>query len=196
MVYGITGGIGSGKSTVAKIMEEQGCVVIDADQLSREVTASGAPLLKVLVKYFGEEILNEDGSLNRRLLANIAFSDEEKTRRLNDMVQTAIKVRYLDIVNKMRHNGDYRDVCFDAPLLFESGCENLVDEVWLVTADLEDRIRRVQNRDGLTREEIMQRIDLQMPEDEKARRSTLIIVADGDMDHLRKQVIDALEERI
>lgn len=196
MIYGLTGGIGSGKSTVANILRDKGFTVLDADEIGREVTAKGQPLLRMLVNEFGIEIIQEDGTLNRRLLAEIVFGDRAKTRRLNEMVQTAILVKAIERAHKLQLTDMKKVIFFDVPLLFEAGWDRYVKEVWLVTAPEDVRIERVEVRDGLTEAEIRKRIRLQMSEEEKMERSDVIIENDEGMAKLMMQVDKAIAERL
>ena len=192
MIYGLTGGIGAGKSAVANILKEKGYRVLNADDISREVTQKDSPLLRLLVKAFGIEIIQEDGELNRRKLAEIAFSDKDKTRRLNELMQTAILVRAIEKVSRLRflHKDDV--IFFEVPLLFEAGWDNFVNKIWLVTAPTEERVSRVMERDGLSQDEIMARMKLQMTDDEKKQRADVIIDNNGNLDDLEKQVEAAI----
>lgn len=188
MIYGLTGGIGAGKSAVANMLRERGYRVLNADDISREVTQKDSPLLRLLVKNFGIEIIQEDGELNRRKLAEIAFADKDKTRRLNELVQTAILVRAIEKVSRLRflHKDDI--VFFEVPMLFEAGWDNFVNKIWLVTAPADERVSRVMERDGLSQDEIKARMKLQMTEEEKMKRSDVIINNSGDLEDLEKQV--------
>ncbi|MBR3296959.1 MAG: dephospho-CoA kinase [Firmicutes bacterium] len=188
MIYGLTGGIGAGKSAVANMLRERGYRVLNADDISREVTQKDSPLLRLLVKDFGIEIIQEDGELNRRKLAEIAFADKDKTRRLNELVQTAILVRAIEKVSRLRflHKDDI--VFFEVPMLFEAGWDNFVNKIWLVTAPADERVSRVMERDGLSQDEIKARMKLQMTEEEKMKRSDVIINNSGDLEDLEKQV--------
>ena len=192
MIYGLTGGIGAGKSAVANILKEKGYRVLNADDISREVTQKDSPLLRLLVKAFGIEIIQEDGELNRRKLAEIAFSDKDKTRRLNELMQTAILVRAIEKVSRLRflHKDDV--IFFEVPLLFEAGWDNFVNKIWLVTAPTEERVSRVMERDGLSQDEIMARMKLQMTDEEKKQRADVIIENNGNLDDLEKQVEAAI----
>lgn len=196
MLYGLTGGIGSGKSTVAAILREKGYTVLDADEIGKQVTAKDEPLLRLLVREFGIEIIKEDGTLDRRLLANIAFNDKARTNRLNELVQTAILVRAAEVAHKRGIKKNENIQFFDVPLLFEAGWDQYFKEVWLVTAPEEIRIERVKDRDGLTEEEIRARIALQMPEEEKRAKADVVIENDEGMAKLRAQVDKLVAERM
>ena len=196
MIYGLTGGIGSGKSTVSNMLREKGYVVLDADEISHQVTAKDEPLLRLLVKDFGIDIIREDGTLDRRELANIVFGDREKTHRLNELVQTAVLCKAINEFHKLTLAGEKKVMFFDVPLLFEAGWDKYVEEVWLVTAPEDVRIQRVEIRDGLTEEEIRARIRLQMSEEEKMERSDVIFHNDGGLATLLQQVDKAVAERL
>ncbi|MBO4880097.1 MAG: dephospho-CoA kinase [Firmicutes bacterium] len=196
MIYGLTGGIGSGKTTVSKILRDKGFIVLDADEIGKEVTAKGEPLLRMLVKEFGVDIIQEDGELDRRKLANLTFGDREKTNRLNELVQTAILCRAIGQFHKLSLTEPRKVMFFDVPLLYEAGWDRYMEQVWLVTAPEDVRIERVEVRDGLSEEEIRQRIRLQMSEEEKSQRADVIIENDGGMAKLMSQVEKAIAENL
>lgn len=187
MVYGITGGMGAGKTAVTSILKEHGFVVLDADEISREVEAKDSPLLRILVKEFGIDIIAEDGELDRRKLADIAFADKEKTNRLNDLVQTAVVVNAAIKISELEIASD-KVIFFDVPMLFEAGWHKYCGQVWVVTAPEETRIERVAARDGLTFEQIRARMRLQMSDEEKIARADVVINNSGNYDELRAQV--------
>ncbi len=192
MVYGITGGIGAGKSAVTSYLRSKGCTVLDADEISREVEAKDAPLLRVLVKEFGIEIISEDGELDRRKLAELAFASREKTKRLNELVQTAVHVWAVEKIHKMGLKYSDDIVFFDVPMLFEAGWDRYCEQVWVVTAPEETRIERVAARDGLSFAEIRQRMRLQMSDEEKIRLADAVINNSGDYDSLHRQIDELL----
>ena len=194
MIYGITGGMGAGKTEVTNMLKAKGFKVLDADAISREVMEKDSPLLRLLVKDFGIEIINEDGTLNRRKLGDVAFVDKDKTRRLNELVQTAILVRAIERVNQYKLKNSEEILFFDVPLLFEAGWDTYVNKVILVTAPAEIRVERIKERDGLSEDEILTRINLQMPEDEKKKRADYVIENDGDMNALKAKVEALVKE--
>ena len=196
MIYGLTGGIGSGKTTVAAILRDKGFTVLDADEIGREVTAKGEPLLRLLVNEFGIDIIREDGTLDRKLVADKAFGDKRKLNRLNELVQTAILVRAVEKFHKLSLSDYNKVMFFDVPLLFEAGWDRYMQQIWLVTAPEDVRIQRVEIRDGLTEEEIRERIRNQMSEEEKMERADVIIQNDEGMAKLMAQVEKAIAENL
>ncbi|MBQ2305070.1 MAG: dephospho-CoA kinase [Firmicutes bacterium] len=190
-VIGLTGGIGSGKSTVSEYLIKKGYTVIDADAISRAATAPGGPALKPILLEFGAGVFKDDGTLDRKAMADMVFASREGRHRLEDIVCTIVKDEFMAQVEHLREEGHVGPVFFDAPLLFEMGLEKDMDECWLVTASVETRIRRVMKRDGLSREEILRRIDSQMSDDEKEKLADHVITNSLDLTWLYEQV-DAL----
>ncbi len=192
MFYGLTGGTGSGKSTVAEYLREFGCEVVDADLIAREVTAKGSPVLDDLAKEFGTDILDENGELIRKKLGSIVFGDAEKLAKLNEIMRTALDNRFRQALDTAASKRLYSKVFFDAPALFETNREHFVDKVWVVAADRETRIARIMKRDGISREEVLKRMSNQLPDDEKMSRADLVIYNDGTLEELRSKVEKAL----
>ena len=203
-VIGLTGGIGTGKSTAAEYLQSKGFAVIDADQIGRDMTADGSPLLAVLDELFGPagpygregmEILSAPGVLDRKAMVSLVFSDDEVRYKFNEIIHTAI----IDEIKKKlsvyeREGKTY--VLIDAPLLFEAGVDTLCDQVVLITASLEKRIERVVSRDHMTREEIISRIKSQMDDRKKAALSDFVVDNSGSLDDLYVEldkVLDALK---
>ena len=196
-VIGLTGGIGTGKSTAAEYLKAKGFAHIDADQIGRNMTADHSPILKTLNDLFGPagpfgkagvEILEAPGVLDRKAMADVVFSNPESRDKFNEIMFAAI------IAEIKRQIAFYdREGCayalVDAPLLFESGADTLCDAVILITADLEKRIERVQLRDNLTREEILSRIRNQMEDAEKAQRADYVVDNSGAL----RDLFDALD---
>ena len=187
-VIGLTGGIGAGKSTVTDYLKGKGYIVIDADAIAHQITDKGTAALKKIVLCFGTGILREDGSLNRRKLASMVFSDEGKKGQL-ERITTAEVVRIIKCqLDDLRRDGKYDIIFVDAPLLFESGADKLTDFVWLVDADAEVRISRVMDRDGVCGEEVAARMRNQMDSSEKKALSTDIIDNSKGKEELYRQI--------
>lgn len=192
MVIGLTGGIGSGKSTVSDYIKGKGYTILDADKISREIVYPGGPCIKALEKAFGSGIILADGNLDRKGLGAIVFSDENEKAKLDDIMLGAIVDEIVKGIDKCQQR-DEKLIFVDAPLLFEAGLNRYVEEIWLVHVDLDERVSRVMARDGFTREEVMDRINKQMPEEEKEKRSQVIIDNTGSLDNLYSQIEGLLE---
>ena len=152
-VIGLTGGTGSGKSTVAAYLEKKGCIIIDADKISRDLTKPGGEALEPIRRRFGADVFFEDGSLDRKKLGGIVFSDDAKLRSLEEITTDIVIKKILEKVEHLKKNGFNGTVILDAPLLFECGMKYCTDENWLVTCDLENRIQRIIDRDGISRQD-------------------------------------------
>lgn len=188
-VYGLTGGIGSGKSTVAAMLEEYGVPVVSADELSRMVVAPGSEGLNDVVEAFGREVLDERGELDRKKMGKIVFANAEKRRALEAILHPRIRERYEQVLDALEKAG-HPVMVYEVPLLFEKKL-HLQDEmksVILVVSSADTRIARVKDRDALTTEEVLARMRTQMPEEEKRRLADYIVVNDGNLDDLRREV--------
>lgn len=172
-IIGLTGPIGAGKSTVARILSEKGCVIIDCDKISREIVEPNSPTLSVLVKEFGNTILNTDGSLNRAALAEIALSTEENQKKLNSITHPAIIKIALSRATKALNEG--KSAIVEATLLFESGANMLCNASVAVIAPKEERIKRVALRDKLDEKAINLKINAQKEESYYAERADFVI---------------------
>lgn len=186
-VYGLTGGIGSGKSTVAKMLHEYGIPVVSADELARVVVAPGSEGLERVVEAFGSEVLGETGELDRRRLSAIVFGDVEKRRALEAILHPRIRECYEQVLDALEKAG-HPVAVYEVPLLFEKGMQADLKAVILVTAPVDVRIARVQARDGLGESEIKRRMAAQMDEAKKRRKSDYVIDNEVDVDHLRREV--------
>ncbi len=188
-VYGLTGGIGSGKSTVAEMLEEYGIPVVSADELSRMVVAPGSRGLADVVEAFGPEVLDEKGELDRKKMGRIVFTTPERRRQLESILHPRIRERYEQVLDALEKAG-HPVMVYEVPLLFEKKLDQQ-DEmrgVILVTATTDTRIARVKARDSLTTDDVLARMRAQMPEQEKRQRADYIIHNDGDLDDLRREV--------
>ena len=192
-VIGLTGGIGTGKSTVSEYLQQKGCFIIDADRISRQMTESGSPALEELRDAFGDEFFKEDGSLDRARLAALVFAHEDKRRKLEDIITRRVVETIRETVLTCKTKTPEKLVIIDAPLLFECGLDACADENWLVCAPLEARLKRVEKRDHLPREQILARIKSQMPEDEARRRCSLVLDNSADRSELLAQIDRELE---
>ena len=191
-VIGLTGGIGTGKSTVSNFLREHNFAIVDADKISREVVEPGKPLLKELEEAFGSEIIMEDGSLNRKGLAAIVFNEVEQRKLMDSIMHKEILAEMRRVMEEFIEQGTHQGVIIDAPLLFEIGLEKWCDQVWLVTADMDIRIQRVCARDNAKPEEVEARIRNQMSDDEKRKLSDEILDNSGTLEDLHTQLRNLL----
>jgi len=172
---GLTGGIASGKSTVSETLEKMGAIILDADKIAHSVMESGEPAWQEIVDFFGRDILNEDKSINRKELGKIVFNDPEKLAKLNAITHYRIREKLRAELKAIETDAADKIVVVEIPLLYETGWEKWVDEVWVVWVDRETQIRRLIKRDGIDRKAALQRIESQMSLDEKARRANIVI---------------------
>lgn len=188
VIIGITGGIGTGKSTVTGYLADKGYLVLDADKISHNITEKGSPALAKLAETFGNEIMLSDGTLNRKRMAEIAFSNPEKKKKLENIITAEV----IDIISKkiqtIRSEKTQRLAFVDAPLLFESGANALTDFNWTVICDRNLQIERAASRDGASKKEIEMRIDNQMPTEEKVKLSDEVIDNSKGTEELYQQV--------
>lgn len=174
-VIGLTGGIGSGKSTVSSYLRDKGFYIIDADEMARNMTAKGSKCLENLEKAFGREVILEDGNLNRKKLGEIVFSDKEKKAKLEELTTEVVVKNIEDETEHLRRTGKYDIIFLDVPLLFETGLNKCCDAVVVVTADDNVRIQRVVARDGISPLQVRARINNQMSTEEKISMATDVI---------------------
>ena len=194
-VIGLTGGTGSGKSTVSAYLKKRGCCIIDADEIARQLTSPGGEALDPIREKFGDSVFYDDGTLDRKKLGNIVFKDEEKLKILEEITTKIVIRKITDKIHQMKESGYEGIVILDAPLLFEFGMEGLADENWLVICDRERRIKRLENRDGLSRREITDRMANQLSDEKKMDMADQSIDNSGSIDDLYCK-IDQLIERI
>ena len=193
-VIGLTGGIGSGKSTVSSYLREQGHLILDADQIAHDITKKGSPVLQQIAEAFGADMLDAEGNLQRKKLAAAAFATPERKAVLESLTTAEVVRLISEQVTELRNSGEYDIIFIDAPLLFEAGVDRLTDLVWMVSADEEVRIARVMARDDVSREAVLQRIANQMDNDEKIRRSQEVIDNSEGKEALYRQVAALLEK--
>ncbi|MHB8872970.1 MAG: dephospho-CoA kinase [Myxococcaceae bacterium] len=184
-VYGLTGGIASGKSTVSKMLRELGAVVLDADQIAREVVEPGQPALgEIALRFPG--VVGPDGRLDRAKLAARVFGDEAERKALNAIVHPRIQAEVLERTGALAAKG-VEQVFYDAALLIENGLDRAMSGVILVSAPPQVQLERLLAR-GATPEEAQARVAAQLPLEAKARHATWIIDNSGDLEHTRAQV--------
>lgn len=188
---GITGSMGSGKTTVSNLIEEQGYPVIRADEVSRLITSKGSPGLERITQEFGPGILTGDGELNRPVLAKRVFAKNSELKKLGDLLHPLIQAYVKKWREDQRGNGE-KLAFYDIPLLFENNLQSHFDSVVCVTADEELVVSRVMQRNGWSREEILERLSHQVPMQEKSRLSDYVIENNGTLEELKGEVLKVL----
>ena len=187
---GITGGIGSGKSTVSEYLIKEGYDIIDCDKIARDIVTPEFGLLKKLALIIGPEILNQDGTLNREKTSEIVFASDEKRKLLNDITHEAIR----DIILQRFQNALSDPIFVDAALLFETGFADELDVIWMVKADESLRKKRVFERDETDIENIEARMNAQMDDGEKEKLADEIIDNSGSKEELFKHIEELLKK--
>ncbi len=196
LLVGLTGGIGSGKSQVAQMFKRLGAYLIDADELAHEAVQPDRPVLKRIVEAFGPEILNPDGTLERATLGRQVFDDAEKRELLNSIVHPYVFREEERRRKEIAQKDPKAIVLFDAALLIETGSDQLMDKVILVTIDRRKQIGRIMKRDGLSREEAVRRIEAQMPQSKKKSRADYMIDGGQPLDAVEAQVGQIYKELV
>ena len=186
-VIGLTGGIASGKSTVTNMLRSLGATVIDADFISRELVLPGSLALREIVEAFGKQVMNKDGSLDRKKLADIVFNDKEKLKRLDEIMLPKIIETINGLLSSYKNAGQ-AVVMLDAPLLFEAGLKELTDSIWVVYIPESTQLTRLTQRDGLTVDQARQRISSQLSIEDKKQWADIVIDNSGSLDDTYKQV--------
>lgn len=188
-IYGLTGGIATGKSTVSNILREHcNAKIIDADLLARKAVEPGSAGLEEIIKEFGLSVLLPDGTLNRKKLGDIVFSDRHAMEILNNIVHPEVAKLYNEVADKYRAQG-YDAVLYDCPLLIEEELTDTVDEVILVISSEDTQLERLMARNNLTEDEAIKRIQSQINIKDKIPYGDYLIYNDGDYDQLKDAVI-------
>jgi dephospho-CoA kinase len=187
LLVGITGGIASGKTEVAKFFEKKGAIILSGDKIGKEIVEKNQIVLKKLVKSFGKEILRKDGSLHRRKLGEIAFSRIENTKKLNKIVHPFLLKSLKEKIKLLKKEKFRGIVVIDAALIVEWGLEKELDFLIFVASKREDKIKRLQKFKGYSRKEAIDRIKSQIPDRKKRKFAGYIIMNDKGLKELRKK---------
>jgi dephospho-CoA kinase len=193
---GLTGSIGVGKSFVASIFTDLGCHVLDADLTAREVVMPGTPGLQAIVQEFGEEILNTDGTLDRKRLGALVFADENRRQRLNHILHPFIIARQDEIMREWEREDPKGIGIVDAALMIESGGYKRFDKLIVVHCRPEVQLERLMLRDRLSREEAERRINSQMPQEEKQKFADYLIDTSDGFDPARARTVEVYNQLI
>ncbi len=194
-IFGLTGSIASGKSTVSNFLKELNVPIVDADVIAKEVVEIGQPAYKKIVEAFGSEILLDSGEINRPFLGSIIFNSKEKRLQLNEIVHPEVRREMKEQADRYIKQGEPL-VILDIPLLYEGNSIELVEKVIVVTVSEENQLMRLMNRNGLSKEDALLRIASQIPVKEKAARADYVINNNGGFEDTKRQVKDLLNKII
>ena len=192
-VLGVTGGIASGKSTVTAYLKSRGLPVVDADAIARALTGPHADGTMAIARHFGSKFV-QNGTLDRRALAQLVFSDEKARRKLNGLIHPMVAAQIQRQLTALARAG-YTCAILDVPLLFESGLDALADETWCIDAPASVRVPRIMQRDSVSREDALRRIAAQMDDRMRREKSDVVIDNASGWENTRRQVDQLLRER-
>jgi dephospho-CoA kinase len=190
LTIGVMGGIGSGKSTVTAMLAELGAPVIDADKVGHAIYAPDGPAYPDMIAAFGEGILADNRTIDRKKLGPIVFADPAALKRLNAIVHPKMFARMREMIEAMRAGGERKPIVIEAAILIEANWQPLFNEIWLVVASRERVIERVERDRGLKPEQTEARIKAQLSDDERREHATLVINNDSSIEALRAQVTE------
>lgn len=194
LIIGLTGGIASGKSTVAAMFKEMNIPVIDADVIAREVVEPGEDAYKAILQQFGTDILADDQkNINRKKLGDVIFSNEKKRKQLNAIVHPAVRKRMVEQRDRYVQKGEPY-VVLDIPLLYESKLTHFVDRVVVVAVSESVQSQRLQERNGFTEEEAKSRINAQMPLQDKVKLADAVLQNDGTIEATKTQLLNVMKQ--
>jgi dephospho-CoA kinase len=188
LLLGVTGGIATGKTTVADLFAELGAAIIDFDMIARQVVEPGKPCLEEIVEFFGREILEGKGHLDRKRLSGIVFADERKRKRLEQILHPRIVDTFISQADKIAEKTPDAIIQAVIPLLFEADLQHLVHKTLVVYVPRERQIERLIKRDKITREQAARILEAQLPIDEKAGMADFVIHNENSLDETRRQV--------
>jgi dephospho-CoA kinase len=183
ILVGLTGGVATGKTTVARVLKQCGAVIIDADELAREAVKPGKPAWREIIHRFGKGILNRDQTINRQALGAMVFHDRSQLRLLERIIHPRVAREQARLTKQAAKKDPKAVVIYDVPLLFEAGIDKRVDKIIVVTADRQTQIARLKTRNGLTQAEALRRIKSQMPLPMKRRLADYVV--DGNLSRKR-----------
>jgi dephospho-CoA kinase len=193
MIIGLTGSIASGKSTVSNMLKEKGYPIVDADKIARQVVEPGTPVIKEIAEHFGDEVLNEDGSLNREKLGERIFKNEEERKKLNSIIHPAIRNEMIRQKEQWISKGA-GTVILDIPLLFESKLQSFVEKIIVVSVTPEIQKQRLIARNELNEQEAADRINSQLLMVEKEAGADAVIDNNGTIEETKMQVETLLDK--
>jgi len=179
LIVALTGGIASGKSVVAEVLEELGCYIHHADKIAHDLTEPEKPAWKKIVAHFGKKILEEDKTINRSRLGKIIFSDERERRFLNELIHPLVLKKKKEVINRLEKKGHYNIFVSEAALTIEAGFADFFDKIIMTYCKKEVQIKRLMERDGISRKQTIKLIKSQMQPQEKLKYADYIIDSSG-----------------
>ena len=193
---GLTGGIGTGKSTASKILSDLGAYIFDADKEAKDILLSNETIKNELISEFGSDIMTGDGKVDNNKLARVAFQDQDHQLRLNTIIHPYVFKEIDKCFDKEIENGNHDVFVVDAALIYESGADTHMDYVIVITTLIKIRMERALARETLNREEILKRIDLQWPEEEKIALADFVVHNDGTEKELKVALSDIYNDLV
>ena len=195
LIIGVTGGIACGKSAVVAEMKNFGAEVLNLDEVTHELLQPGGILFEIYVRHFGKKILDSSGFMDKKIVAEIIFRDRSERVWINSVAHPVLLNFTRDFLEKNSVCGK-KIVVLEVPLLFQAGWEILCDEVWAVTVSREEQISRLINRDKITREQAVAKINSQMPVEEICARADVVIENDKSLPELREKIFELMKSLI
>jgi len=194
LIVGLTGGVASGKTAVSQVLREEGAYIIDADQIARELVQPDKPAWNELIRAFGKEILQEDGSIHRRKLADKVFTEPQQRKVLNQILHPRIEEEMDRRIKEIGQKDPEAIVVIDAPLLVELGMHRKVDRLIVVTSTQMQQMERLKERDGRSSEEALRVLSSQMPVEEKVKLADFVIRNEGSLEETKKRAKEVFKE--
>jgi dephospho-CoA kinase len=194
LIVGLTGGVASGKTVVSQVLREEGAYIIDADQIAKELVQPHQPAWNEIVKVFGEEILQEDGTIHRKKLADKVFADLKQRELLNQILHPRIREEMDRRTKEIGQKDPEAIVVIDAPLLVERGEHHEIDKLIVVTSTQTQQIKRLKDRDGISPEEALRMLSSQMPLEKKVELADFVIQNEGSLEETKKRAKEIFGE--
>ncbi len=188
-IIGLTGGIASGKTTVANILKKKGAAVLDADKVSKELVKKGEPAFKDIIKVFGNQVVDKEGNLKRNELSKIVFYDDTMRLKLEKIIHPRVIENFKQKIEEIKKNSPNKIIVMDVPLLIESNMNKMTDEVWVVAVSKEIQLQRIIDRDKISYKDALRKIESQMPLEEKLKYADRVINTDKTLKDTEKKVI-------
>jgi dephospho-CoA kinase len=194
LIVGLTGGVASGKTMLSQALKEEGAYIIDADQIAKELVQPQQPAWNEIIREFGEDILQEDGSIHRKKLAAQVFADSKKRKRLNQILHPRIKEEMDRRTQAIGQKDPEAIVVIDAPLIVELGDHREMDKLIVVISTQTQQVERLKERDGINPEEALKILSSQMPVEEKVKWADFVIRNEGSLEETKKRVKEVFQE--